>query len=432
MNIADARRRAEELQFLNAFISMTAEDGDGPVLAVKDLIDVAGIPTTGGGILLPSKPATADAPVVARLRAAGYVVIGKTNLHEFAWGITSLNPHYGYVRNPHDPDRIAGGSSGGSAVAVAAGMADLALGTDTGGSIRIPAALCGVVGVKPTLGLLPTDGVIPLSPSLDTVGPLAPSVEACGRAFGWLARSPDRQTVEQQAAEPDTLQATRVGAPASSASVGVESAYTGGPASPRLAVPEGWLEKAELDPEVASVWHRVSDGLPRIPFPDRAALARAADTVLPFEALAYHRRWFERTPDRYGDDLRARLTAAYLVTEADYRAALEDLARLREEADRAMATIDALLLPTVPTIAPTIVQALAHDPRRELTMFTRPFNATGQPVVALPLRVPGLPVGVQLAGRRGGDSELLRLAALIESSWSPLLPERRHPGLPKA
>jgi prepilin-type processing-associated H-X9-DG protein len=152
MDLESARRRVLERADLNAFISVSSEDGTGTVVAVKDLVDVAGMVTTAGGVILPREPATEDAPVIRRLRQEGCVVVGKANLHEFAYGITSVNPHYGAVRNPHDVERVAGGSSGGSAVAVAAGMCDWAVGTDTGGSIRIPASFCGVVGFKPQPG----------------------------------------------------------------------------------------------------------------------------------------------------------------------------------------------------------------------------------------------------------------------------------------
>src|SRR5919109_1043921 len=162
---------------LNAFISRSKEAGRGEAVAVKDLVDVAGMVTTAGGIILPEIPATEDAPVVARLRRAGCVVVGKANLHEFAYGVTNINPHYGTARNPHDPNRVSGGSSGGSAVAVAAGLCDWAIGSDTGGSIRIPSSLCGVAGFKPAFGSIDIAGVIPLSKSLDTLGPIAPEID---------------------------------------------------------------------------------------------------------------------------------------------------------------------------------------------------------------------------------------------------------------
>jgi Asp-tRNA(Asn)/Glu-tRNA(Gln) amidotransferase A subunit family amidase len=181
--LAAARERIDALAHLNAFISVSDDDGDGPVLAVKDLIDVAGMITTGGSKAPGVAPATADAPVVARMRAAGWCVVGKTNLHEWGLGPTSGNPHYGAVRNPRDPSRIAGGSSGGSAVAVATGQCDVALGTDTGGSIRIPSALCGITGIRPTVGAVDTTGVATLSQTFDTVGPMATTVAAVADAL---------------------------------------------------------------------------------------------------------------------------------------------------------------------------------------------------------------------------------------------------------
>ncbi|TMF64655.1 MAG: amidase [Chloroflexi bacterium] len=175
MRLDDARARIRERSDLNAFISVSDERGDGTVVAVKDLIDVKGMVTTAGGVILPAEPATDDAPVITRIRHAGCVVVGKANLHEFAYGVTSVNPHYGPVRNPYDSSRVAGGSSGGSAVAVAAGMCDWAVGSDTGGSIRIPASFCGVAGFKPEFGSIEIAGVIPLAHSLDTLGPLVGS-----------------------------------------------------------------------------------------------------------------------------------------------------------------------------------------------------------------------------------------------------------------
>src|SRR5881396_3407929 len=187
MRIDDARARIRERSDLNAFISVSDERGDGTVVAVKDLVDVKRMVTTAGGVILPAEPAKDDAPVITRIRDAGCVVVGKTNLHEFAYGVTSVNPHFGTVRNPHDPTRVAGGSSGGSAVAVAAGMCEWSIGSDTGGSIRIPASLCGVCGFKPAFGSVDIGGVIPLSPSLDTLGPLAPTIAACAGAHTMMS-----------------------------------------------------------------------------------------------------------------------------------------------------------------------------------------------------------------------------------------------------
>src|SRR5712692_4249966 len=214
MELGEARERIRERANLNAFIAVSSEGGSGIVVAVKDLVDVAGMVTTAGAVILPNEAAAQDAPVVRRIRDEGCVVVGKTNLHEFAYGVTSVNPHYGAVRNPRDASRVAGGSSGGSAVAVAAGMCDWAIGSDTGGSIRIPASLCGVVGFKPELGSIDTTGVFPLSPSLDTLGPMGRDVAIVARAFSEMAG---------------------------------EAAPAGGPGrKPRLAIPAGWVR--DLDP----------------------------------------------------------------------------------------------------------------------------------------------------------------------------------------
>src|SRR5216117_1046558 len=175
MRLDDARARIRERSDLNAFISVSDERGDGTVVAVKDLIDVKGMVTTAGGVILPAEPATDDAPVITRIRHAGCVVVGKANLHEFAYGVTSVNPHYGPVRNPRDPSRVAGGSSCGWAV-----------GSDTGGSIRIPASFCGVAGFKPEFGSIEIARVIPLAHTLDTLWPLAPDIASTARAYSMM------------------------------------------------------------------------------------------------------------------------------------------------------------------------------------------------------------------------------------------------------
>ena len=189
MNATEVRRRAEAAARYAAFISLADDVGGGAdamLVAVKDNIDVAGMVTTAGGLHLPMTPAANDAPVVAAIKAAGGKVIGKCNLHEYALGVTNANPHYGIARNPRDPERIPGGSSGGSAVAVGLGLCDWAIGTDTGGSVRIPAGLCGVAGLKPTTGRLGIAGIFPVAESLDTPGPMARDVRTIGRAMEML------------------------------------------------------------------------------------------------------------------------------------------------------------------------------------------------------------------------------------------------------
>src|SRR5437899_10697739 len=301
MDLEEARRRIREHKDLNAFIAISTEIGIGTVVAVKDLVDVAGMVTTAGAIILPDTPAGEDAPVVKQIRSHGCVVVGKANLHEFAFGVTSVNPHYGPVRNPHDPSRVAGGSSGGSAVAVATGMCDWAIGSDTGGSIRIPASLCGVVGFKPTLGSIDIGGVIPLSHSLDTLGPIAPDVAGAAAAYSMMSGEPFKATQMK---------------------------------APRLGVPAGWV--TDLDDETARTWKLVSRDVPEVDFVARDDLFRAGLTVLLVEAAAYHRRWAAECPEKYGADVIALIRRGLDVLAVDFEEALTALPRLRRQAQRAM------------------------------------------------------------------------------------------------
>lgn len=383
MDLAAARRAIRDQPSLNAFISLTSEEGRGPVVAVKDLIDVRGAVTTGGGCFLPARPADADAACLAGARALGAVVIGKTNLDEFAYGATGENEHHGPVRNARDPRRMAGGSSAGSAVAVAAGMCDWAVGTDTGGSIRIPAALNGVVGCKPSRGLVSVDGVIPLSPTLDTVGPIAPDVTGAARALEALAGVGGLVPARPRSA--DQL---------------------------RIAVPEGWVD--DLDPGTAAAWRRVSAGLPAIRFPARDAIARVYRVILLVEALRVHERWLDEHADRYGATTLARLQAGGSIPDGDYRSAIVEAGRLAADAVAAMADHDALLLPAVPLTAPLLGDASAAARLPELT---RAFNVTGQPAVTLPAPNGGLPAGVQVVGRPGVDGHVIEVALALEHAW---------------
>lgn len=364
---------------LNAFISRSAEAGRGEAVAVKDLIDVRGMVTTAGAIILPDTPATDDAPVVARLRRAGCVIVGKANLHEFAYGVTNVNPHYGPARNPHDPSRVSGGSSGGSAVAVAAQMCDWAIGSDTGGSIRIPSSLCGVVGFKPAYGSIDIDRVIPLSPTLDTLGPIAPDVATAARAYSMM----------------------------SGESISLEDL-----ARPRLGVPAGWVR--DLDKPTEAAWKAVADGLPEVDFGERSAPHQAGLTILLYEAAAYHRRWATEMPEKYGPDVLGLIRLGFDVSEADYRLALSEREALATAAVGAIESIDALMLPATAIVAPPI-DGIGPEVREQLTRFTRPFNATHQPVAVLPAPVSGLPVGIQVVGR--DNQSTLRAAAWLERRW---------------
>src|SRR5437660_3386552 len=268
MDLDLARARIRERSELNAFISVSDQGGSGDAVAVKDLIDVKGMVTTAGAVILPNVPAADDAPVIKRLRQSGCAIVGKANLHEFAYGVTSINPHYGTVRNPHDTGRVAGGSSGGSAVAVAAGMCDWAVGSDTGGSIRIPASLCGVAGFKPAFGSIDLGGVIPLSASLDTLGPMALDMPGTARAYSIMS-----------------------GGDGSLASL----------SRPRLAVPARWV--TGLEQPTADAWNFGSRGVPEIEVGDRDTYFRVGLTIVLFEAAAHHRRWATDSPEKYGEDV---------------------------------------------------------------------------------------------------------------------------------
>ena len=363
---------------LNAFISRSKELGTGERVGVKDLVDVEGMVTTAGGILLPNVPAARDAPVVKRIREAGCVIAGKTNLHEFAYGVTNVNPHYGNALNPHDPSRVAGGSSGGSAVAVAAGMCAWAVGSDTGGSIRIPSSLCGVAGFKPDFGTIDVHGVVPLSPSLDTLGPIAPDIATTARAF---------RIMSGEAVSLDDLGA------------------------PRLGVPRGWVQG--LDAQTAAAWGNVAGRLEEVPFVDREPLFEVGLTILLYEASAYHRRWATESPEKYGADVLALIRRGFDVSRDDYRAAIRRRVELERAARDAMEGVDALVLPATAIVAP-LVDA-GPEVREPLSRFTRPFNASHQPVAVVPAPADGLPVGIQVVGRDNAGA--LRAAAWLEREW---------------
>jgi aspartyl-tRNA(Asn)/glutamyl-tRNA(Gln) amidotransferase subunit A len=348
-------------------------------LAVKDLFDTAGIRTTYGSILFDGHVPTRSAEAVLRLEAAGYANVGKANLHEFAYGVTSENPHYGTVPNPIAPGRVAGGSSGGSAAALAAGLADAALGTDTGGSVRIPSACCGTVGLKTTWGLVPTDGCFPLAPSFDTVGPMARDVAGCARMMEALvpgfARVPP----------PDLAD---------------------------LAVGVAWLEHA--DPLVRA---RVAAVAARFPG------ARPIDLPLDIESAPLfqrevadvHAALFAENHEAYGADVAAKIAVCLEVTDREAATAAAARERLRERALAATEGLGLVLTPTTPSVAPPV--GLREDPRRRerLTRFTFTINALGWPALALPCgpAEDGLPASAQLVGRPGTDAFLLAVGAAL-------------------
>jgi aspartyl-tRNA(Asn)/glutamyl-tRNA(Gln) amidotransferase subunit A len=353
----------------------------GRRLAVKDLFDTAGLRTTYGSAIFADYVPTETAEAVRLLEAAGYATVGKANLHEFAYGVTSENPHYGRVPNPLAEGRIAGGSSGGSAAALAAGLADAALGSDSAGSIRIPAACCGVVGFKPSFGLVPIDGCFPLAPSFDHAGPMARDVAECARMMEALVPGFERLEVQLS----DVL-------------VGV-----------------AWL--GEADPLVRS---RVKEAAAK--FPNRRELAIAVPdrelwgAAFRREVLESHAGLYPERAEDYGDDVRRSLEAATELTDAEVQAARRLRERLREEVPEALAGVDLLLTPTLPCVAPPY----GHGSRTVLTKLTALFNLTGWPALALPCgpAEAGLPASVQLAAPTGGDALVLAAGAALERALS--------------
>jgi aspartyl-tRNA(Asn)/glutamyl-tRNA(Gln) amidotransferase subunit A len=363
VRIERALRRIDELRAMNAFVFVDRNaSGDGLVVAVKDNIDVRGMPTTAGGRHLPTEARRRDAECVRRLRAAGCVIVGKTNLYEYAMGATSRNEHYGDVRNPRDLSRDAGGSSSGSAAAVAAGLCDAALGTDTLGSVRIPAALCGVVGYKPPRAAIPRRGVFPNARSFDAVGVLASDVAAAARLVDLMRREPVRRRRSSR--------------------------------TPRLAVPWSWLDG--VSDEVRGAFLAVARGLPDIAsLPSRDEFGPAAFGVVQYESYALHRPWLRSVPALYGDEVRGLLEESARASRSRYEAARRNVARLRRRVRRALAAVDAILLPTAPAVAPRRAR-YPLSLRRSLSEWTRPFNVSDSAAFSIPIPGTPLPVGLQL------------------------------------
>ena len=372
-----AARRLEARADLRAFVFVDDQaDGRGPIVAVKDNIDVRGMPTLAGGRHLPSTPRPRDAECVRRLRDAGCLLIGKTNLYEYAMGGTSRNEHFGDVRNPRGARRDAGGSSGGSAAAVAAGLCDAALGTDTLGSVRIPAAFCGVVGYKPPRDAISRRGVFPNTRSLDTVGVLAPNVSTAVRIVDLMRAAP--------------VARARVRAP-------------------RLAVPWAWLDG--MSAEVRSAFLRVARDLDDITLPPLESYGPAAFGVLEYESYTLHSRWVRSTPERYGHEVRDLLAQSARATRQSHDAARREMRRLRRATRRALATVDAILLPTVP-YTPPLRARYPLALRRKLSAWTLPFNVSDSAVFSLPIPGTRLPIGLQIVANH--EATAVSVALRIE------------------
>jgi Asp-tRNA(Asn)/Glu-tRNA(Gln) amidotransferase A subunit family amidase len=362
------------------FLARPETPADGIPLAVKDLLDTAGLTTTYGSAVFAEHVPSRSAQSVVLLEAAGYTNVGKTNLHEFAYGTTSENAHFGTVPNPLMAGRIAGGSSGGSAAALAAGLVEAALGTDSGGSIRIPSACCGTVGLKPTYDLVPTDGCFPLAPSFDHVGPMAHDVDGCVRQLEALVGDFTRASLE-------SLEEVEVAV--------------------------AWIEEAE--PLVAAQVRAATAYFPR---------ARDVDWPRPHidalfmrEVADVHRELYAENAELYGDEVATKIERCLAVSDAEATLAARNREEYREQCSTLLGDFDLLLTPTLPCVAPPVgIGDLAL--RTTLVRNTLPFNTLGWPALALPCgpAEEGLPASIQLIGAPGGDALVLAAAERLATA----------------
>jgi aspartyl-tRNA(Asn)/glutamyl-tRNA(Gln) amidotransferase subunit A len=365
------------------FLALPDEAPAGVTLAVKDLFDTAGLVTTYGSALFTEHVPMATAPAVLALEAAGYGIVGKTNLHELAYGTTSENPHFGTVPNPLAEGRVAGGSSGGNAAALALDACELALGTDSGGSIRIPAACCGVVGFKPTYGLVSLEGCFPLAPTFDHAGPMARDVAACEEAMRALAPGFEPRELE-------SLEEVRVAVCAEHA-----------------------------DPLVRA---RVEEAATRFPRREAVSFPRpeGVSRLFMHEVAGVHSELFAENADLYGDDVRIKVERCLEVTDRQAEESARRREDYRERAEEALAGFDLVLTPTLPCVAPRVGAGGTGDldVREALVSWTFPFNALGWPALALPCgpAEDGLPASVQLAARARDDALVLAAGRQLEAA----------------
>ncbi len=426
---------------LNAFITITVERAlrdakvaerelrrrqyrgllHGIPITLKDNIWTRGLRTTAGSKILKDFVPASDAEVAKRLWNAGAVLLGKTNLHEFAYGITTENPHYGATRNPWNTERIPGGSSGGSAAAVAAGMAFASVGTDTGGSIRIPSALCSIVGLKPTFGRVSCNGIVPLAATLDHAGPIARTVTDVAILLDAIAM--------KQGPEGAFHRALRTG---------------GRTKKPRTKVRLGWPREyffERVDEEVKHAMEKTAQEFEKMGARiEEVSLPRIEDSVEPStqialaEALEYHESqgYFPARAADYGEDVRKRLEMGSAIRAVDYLKAQQARERVREDFRVAFERVDAILAPSTPMTAPRLGQDTVkigrevESVRGALVRMNRPANFTGFPAISVPCGFSrrGLPIGMALHGPEWGEAKLLRIAFAYEQATEWHL---RHP-----
>ena len=384
-------------------------------IAVKDLYNTKGIRTTAGTRFFADHIPQEDAYVVQKIKKAGAQIIGKTNTHEIALGVTNNNPHYGACRNPWDITRTPGGSSGGSAVAVATGMAMAALGTDTGGSIRIPASLCGVVGLKPTFGRVSLRGILPLSWNLDHAGPITRKVEDAALMLQVMGGYDELDPASMKTLPGDYYSHLRDGIK-----------------DRKFALATGSFIE-ESDPEVLEAVRKTAQVLEEqgavitetnVDFLKEAAIANALMTQA--DGAAFHRERLKEHPDWFGADVRQRLEIGAAFTSSEYILARRTQAEVKRQLELLFEEYDGLLLPTTPITAPVLEGENALERARQLTRFTAPFNLTGLPALTIPcgFTSEGLPIGLQIVSRAWNEAGVLRTGYAFQQAteWHTRMP----------
>ena len=425
---------------LNAYITVTAEaalqqaraaDAEiargnyrGPLhgvpVGIKDLFDVGGAPTTFGSKILKDNQARQDSAVVARLKRAGAVILGKHNLHEFAFGITSENPHFGAVRNPWDTDRIPGGSSGGTAAAVAAGLCAAGIGSDTGASIRAPASFCGIVGLKPTYGRVSRVGGLPLAWSLDHAGPMTRSVADCALMLQAIAGPDPTDPGSADVPVPDFSEHLQAG---------VRGLRVGVPNDYFFDVVEPDVDRSVR--EAIRVLESLGARVDEVRLPHALHAQVAGNVIMSTEAAAWHGSWLRERADDYGADVLARIRGGQLIRAVDYLASQQMRTLIQDDFRQAFQDADVVVAPTVPLVAPPIGRTLEPGgplnlaPRSIANRATVPCNLTGMPAISIPCGFSGgLPVGLQIMGPAFSEPLVLRVAAAYESAtpWRSTVP----------
>jgi aspartyl-tRNA(Asn)/glutamyl-tRNA(Gln) amidotransferase subunit A len=381
----------------------------GVPVGLKDLCGTRDAPTTGGSKILADVTPAEDATVVARLRRAGAIILGKLNMHEFAYGPEGLNAHFGTPRNPWDArtHRIPGGSSSGSAVAVAAGLCAGALGSDTGGSIRIPAALCGITGIKPTYGRVSRAGVLPLSWSLDHVGPMTRSAADCALMLAPIAGYDPRDPTTSALPVPDYTAAL----------TGDITGLRVGLLRPFFLEAAGLVLRQAVE-QAARTLQGLGAKVEDVSLPHAVHAAGVSLAISAAEALSFHATWLRERPGDYQPDVAQRLKLGAFVSALQYLQAQRVRALARDEVDAALAKLDVLLAPATPIVATALgqnevmIDRETFDVRSTLLRFTRPFNVSGHPACAVPcgFTAAGLPVGMQIIGRPFDEATVLKVA----------------------